>query len=121
MKDFNSLTYKELTIRYAVLTILLSLTIFVVPYYLPIWTYLVCMVIAISSVGRTLVKWLRGEVRKTSLKGDVIRSCTVSFMAILLLVTPLPYSIVVKLGIVLFLLIVNMFEIMELKNKHQRS
>ncbi|MFP3340212.1 hypothetical protein R0J91_19695, partial [Micrococcus sp. SIMBA_131] len=76
------------------------------------------MIIAITSVGRTLVKWLRGEVRKTSLKGEVIRTCTVSFMAILLLVTPLPYSIGVKMGIVLFLLIVNMFEIMKLKNKH---
>ncbi|WP_226658791.1 hypothetical protein [Pseudalkalibacillus hwajinpoensis] len=121
MKDFNSLTYKEITIRYAVLTILLATTIFIVPYNLPLLVYLICMGIAITFVDVNLVKWLRGMSRRISSKGDITRTGTISFVAILLLVVPLHDSLVIRVGLIFLFLIVNVIEFIKLKKKHQLS
>ncbi|QHA91320.1 hypothetical protein [Bacillus sp. N1-1] len=121
MKGFNSLTYKEITIRYAVLTIFLSTTIFMVKYNLPLWAYLICMGNATTGVGLNLVKWLRGKARRISSKGDIIRTSTISFMAILLLIVPFHYSVVMKLVMILALFIVNLIECIKLKNKYHLS
>jgi len=121
LKDFNVLTYKEITIRYAVLTILLSTTIFMVKYNLPIWAYSVCMGIAITGVGLNLQKWLRGKSRTTSLKGGVTRTGTFSIIAILLLVVPFHYSIEIIVGLILLFIIVNVIEFIQLKKRHQLS
>ena len=121
MKNFNTLTYKEITIRYGVLTILLSTTIFMDKYNLPIWAYSICMGIAITGVGLNLVKWLREEKRSASFKGEVTRNGAISFMAILLLVIPLSYAVAIKLILILPLLIANVIEGMKLKKKHHLS
>ncbi|WP_273853402.1 hypothetical protein [Guptibacillus spartinae] len=121
MKNFNSLTYKEITIRYVVLTILLSTTILMVKYNLPLWAYSACMGIAITGVGLNLQKWLQGKPRTTSLKGVVTRTATLSLMAILLLVVPFHYSIEINVGLILLFIIVNVIEFIQLKKKHQLS
>ena len=92
-----------------------------VEYNLPLWAYFVCMGVAITGVWLNLMKWLRGEKRSVSFKGEFMRNGAISFMAILLLVIPLTSAVAIKLILILPLLMANVIEGMKLKKKHYLS
>ncbi|MBF0707924.1 hypothetical protein IQ283_15100 [Alkalihalobacillus hwajinpoensis] len=121
MKDFNSLTHKEIAIRYTVLTLFLSSTIFIVDYDLSLWSYVICMLLSIFGIAVNLLKWKRGKKVNFTSKDHVIRSCVFSFMAFLLLVLPFGYSIWLMVLIILSLVIANTIGFMRMRNRLQEG
>ncbi|MGG1684404.1 hypothetical protein [Pseudalkalibacillus sp. NRS-1564] len=120
MKDFDSLTHKEIAIRYTVLTLFLSSTIFIVDYDLPLWAYVICMLLSIFGIAVNLLKWKRGKKVNVTFKDHVIRSCVFSFMAFLLLVLPFDYSWLMIL-MILSLVMANTIDFMRMRNRIQEG
>ncbi|WLR59266.1 hypothetical protein [Guptibacillus hwajinpoensis] len=121
MKDFDSLTHKEIAIRYTVLTLFLSSTIFIVDYDLSLWSYVICMGILIYAVVVNLIKWKLGKKVGFTWKDQVIRSCVFSFMAFLLLVLPFDYSTWLMILMILSLVIANTINFMRMRNRLQEG
>ncbi|MGB8001698.1 MAG: hypothetical protein WCF60_16610 [Anaerobacillus sp.] len=89
MRKYSVASHKEITARYIIITLLLSSTIFLENYSIPLWAYSIGILIMLSHIFFNVYKWIAKISMMESSKEELVRDASMIIVASLFLIVPL--------------------------------
>ena len=88
MNKYNQTSNKEKMTRYLIVTLLLSTTIFIENYSIPIWSYVIGILIMFSNTIFNAYKWLSRKPDLSSPKEQLVKNASMVIVASLFIIVP---------------------------------